>query len=153
MDQIDRDLLARLLTDGRATYQELGKTVRLSPNTVADRVRRLRASGVLTGFHANLDLTALGRPLTLLSDVRLRDGVDRGEFEAGLVRVPQVVFAARLTGDYDYQLRVVCANSAEFESVIDGLKRDHGVRALRSRLLLHEVPLGPATLLNTRVPN
>jgi hypothetical protein len=30
---------------------------------------------------------------------------------------------------------------------------DHGVRALRSRLLLHEVPLGPATLLNTRVPN
>ena len=153
MDEIDRDLLACLLTDGRATYQELGKSVRLSPNTVADRVRRLRASGVLTGFQANLDLTALGRPLTLLSDVRLRDGVDRGEFEAGLVRVPQVVSAARLTGEYDYQLRVVCANSGEFESVIDGLKHDHGVRELRSRLLLHEVPLGPAMLLNTGVPD
>jgi hypothetical protein len=79
-------------------------------------------------------------------------GLDRGDFDAGLPRVPQVVTAARLTGEYDYRLRVVCASSAEFESVIDGLKRDHGVRALRSRLLLHEVPLGPATLLNTRVP-
>lgn len=152
MDQIDRDLLAHLLTDGRATYQELGRAVRLSANTVADRIRRLRAAGVLTGFHANLDLATLGRSLTLLSDIRLREGIDRGEFEAGLARVPQIVSAARLTGEYDYQLRLVCAHSAEFESVIDGLKRDHGVRELRSRLLLHEVPLGPGALLNTRIP-
>jgi hypothetical protein len=50
-----------------------------------------------------------------------------------------------------YELRVVCANSAEFEAVIDVLKRDHGVRELRSRLLLREVPLGPAGLLG--LPN
>jgi Lrp/AsnC family transcriptional regulator, leucine-responsive regulatory protein len=83
----------------------------------------------------------------LLSDIRLREGVDRGEFETGLVRIPQIVSAARLTGEYDYQLRIVCAHSAEFETVIDGLKSNHGVRELRSRLLLHEVPLGPAPLL------
>jgi Lrp/AsnC family leucine-responsive transcriptional regulator len=53
----------------------------------------------------------------------------------------------RLTGDYDYQLRVVCADTREFESVIDLLKRDHGVRELRSRLLLHEVPLGVGRLI------
>jgi len=153
MDQIDRDLLAHLLSDGRATYQELGRSVRLAPNTVADRVRRLRSAGVLTGFHAQLDLAALGRALTLLTDIRLRDGADRGAFEAGLVKVPQVISAARLTGEYDFQLRVVCANSAEFESVVDTLKRDHGVRESRSRLLLHELPLGPRGLLDVRVPS
>ncbi len=150
MDQIDRALLTHLLDDGRATYQELGRAVRLSPNTVADRVRRLRATGVLTGFHAELDLAALGRHLTLITDIRLREGVDRGEFERGLVELPQIVSAARMTGEYDFQLRVVCVDSAEFEGVVDTLKRDHGVRESRSRLLLHELPLGPARLLGLR---
>lgn len=149
MDRIDRELLRLLLEDGRATYQELGRSVRLSANTVAERVRRLRDSGVLRGFSAELDLAALGHGLTLLSDVRLREGTDRGQFEAGLTTVGQVVSAMRLTGEYDYQLRIACADSSEFESVIDGLKRDHGVRELRSRLLLHEVPLGPHALLGT----
>ncbi|MGH8860156.1 MAG: Lrp/AsnC family transcriptional regulator [Jatrophihabitantaceae bacterium] len=147
MDRIDRELLRLLLDDGRATYQELGRAVRLSANTVADRVRRLRAGGVLTGFRADIDPAALGRGLTLLSDVRLREGVDRGAFEQGLTGIPQIVSAMRLTGDYDYQLRVVCADPREFEVLIDALKTDHGVRELRSRLLLHELPLGPRGLL------
>jgi Lrp/AsnC family leucine-responsive transcriptional regulator len=93
MDQIDRDLLAVLLVDGRATYQDLGREVRLSPNTVAERVKRLRGSGVLTGFRAEVDLAALGRSLTLLSEVRLREGVERPQFEQGLAAIPQVVSA------------------------------------------------------------
>lgn len=152
MDTIDRDLVTLLLADGRATYQELGRAVRLSANTVADRVRRLRSTGVIRGFHADVGLGALGRGLTLLSDVRLREGVDRGEFERQLVEVAHVTSAMRLTGEYDYQLRIVCADPLEFESVIDRLKRDHGVRELRSRLLLHELPLGPHRLLAATLP-
>ena len=53
----------------------------------------------------------------------------------------------RLTGEYDYELRLACTDPAEFETVIDLLKRDHGVRELRSRMLLHEVALGSHRLL------
>jgi Lrp/AsnC family leucine-responsive transcriptional regulator len=147
MDQIDRQLLTALLTDGRATYQDLGERVRLSPNTVAERVKRLQREGVLTGFHAGLDPAALGRPLTLLIDVRIREGVSRATFEKRLAALPQAVSAAHITGEYDYELRVVCENAAEIETVIDRLKEDHGVRELRSRMVLGEVPLGPAGLL------
>jgi Lrp/AsnC family leucine-responsive transcriptional regulator len=147
VDAIDRQLVTLLLADARTTYQDLGKAVRLSANTVAERVRRLRSVGVIRGYHADLDPAALGRGLTLLSDIRLSEGVDRAEFERGLVAVAQVLSAMRLTGDYDYQLRIVCADAQEFEIVIDLLKRDHGVRELRSRLLLHEVPLGSHRLL------
>ncbi len=148
MDAIDRQLVTRLLRDARATYQELGQAVRLSANTVADRVRRPRAAGIVRGYRAEVDLAILGRGLTLLSDIRLREGVERKEFERTLAGVPQVIGAMRLTGDYDYQLRVVCADAPEFESVIDRLKREHGVRELRSRLLLHEVHLGVERLLD-----
>lgn len=147
MDRIDRQILTILLADGRATYQELGRQVRLSANTVADRVRRLQASGIVRGYRAELNLAAFGRGLELLSDVRLREGVDRQAFEAQLHQVPQVVGAMRLTGDYDYQLRMACTDAREFETVIDRLKADHGVRELRSRLLLHEVLLGPDRVL------
>jgi len=141
MDAIDRVLIRELLRDARVSYQELGRTARLSANTVADRVRRLRSSGVISGYHAQLDLAMLGRGLRLMSDVRLREAVDRAEFERGLAEVEQVIGAVRLTGDYDYLLQVACADPDEFEQVLDRLKREYGVREVRSRLVLHEVPI------------
>lgn len=141
MDRIDRELLALLLHDGRATFQELGRQVRLSANTVADRVRRLQADGVIRGYRAELNLESFGRTMELLSDVRLREGVDRRAFEEQLDQVPQVVGAMRVTGEYDYQLQLACVDTREFETVIDRLKAELGVRELRSRLVLHKVPL------------
>jgi len=147
IDRIDRELLALLLDDGRATYQELGRRVRLSANTVAERVRRLRTAGVIHGYRAELNLDAFGRGMHMVSDIRLREGMDRKAFEEQLHEVPQVVGAMRVTGEYDYQLRMACTDSREFEHVIDLLKAEHGVREARSRLVLHEVPLGPERLL------
>lgn len=147
MDRIDRDLVRLLLEDGRATFQDLGRTVRLSANSTAERVRRLTASGVIRAYRADLDLEALGRGLVLLSDVRLREGTVNADFERDLAAVPQVIGAMRLTGEYDYQLRVACTDARDFESVVNVLKAEHSVRELRSRLLLHEVPLGPDRLL------
>ncbi len=102
---------------------------------------------MIRAFRADVDPAALGRTLTMLSDVRLREQVDRAAFERGLDTVAQVVSAMRLTGEYDYELRLACTDPAEFETVIDLLKRDHGVRELRSRMLLHEVALGSHRLL------
>jgi Lrp/AsnC family leucine-responsive transcriptional regulator len=148
MDAIDRVLIRELLRDARVSYQELGRTARLSANTVADRVRRLRGTGVISGYHAQLNLPLLGRGLRLMSDVRLREAVDRAEFERGLAEVEQVIGAVRLTGDYDYLLQVACTDPDEFEQVLDRLKREHGVREVRSRLVLHEVPIDLEKLVN-----
>jgi Lrp/AsnC family transcriptional regulator, leucine-responsive regulatory protein len=149
MDAIDRQLVALLLDDARLTYQELGRAVRLSANTTADRVRRLRSSGVLRGYHAALDYETIGRPLILLSDLRLREGVDNAEFHRGLAGLPQVIEAYRVTGEYDYLIRVACTGTAEFEQIVNALKRDHGVREVRSRLVLHDIPMAGARILES----
>lgn len=146
LDRIDRDLLRLLATDGRASYQELSRGVRLSANTVADRVRRLRTSGVIRGYRAQLDPVALGRPLTMVSEIRLGESVVRHAFEAGLRDVPQVVSGSRLTGDYDYELRMACEDAAEFESIVDRLRAHHGVVAIRSRMVLHDLEVDPGGL-------
>jgi Lrp/AsnC family leucine-responsive transcriptional regulator len=150
MDAIDRQLVGLLLDDARLTYQELGRAVRLSANTTADRVRRLRAKGIISGYHARLDYEAIGRPLLLISDVRLREGYDNARFHASLADIPQVVEAFRVTGEYDYQLRLACTGTVEFERILDALKTEHGVREVRSRLLLHDIPLPSARLVDQR---
>jgi Lrp/AsnC family leucine-responsive transcriptional regulator len=142
MDRMDRQLVALLMNDGRATYQELGRQVRLSANTVADRIRRLQGDGVISGYRADLNLQAIGRGMEMVSDIRLRDGVSRADFEEQLHEVPQVTAAMRVTGEYEFQIRMACSDAHECETVIDRLKDDLGVREVRSRLLLHEVPLG-----------
>ncbi len=147
MDRLDRDILAVLMRDGRATWQEVGRAVRLSPNATADRVRRLREEGVLQGYRAILNLEALGVLVTTLTDVQLRDGYSTREFERGVHALPQVLGAVRVTGDYDFQLRLATTGTAELGEVIDILKTDHGVRTSRTRLVLGDVPLDPERLL------
>lgn len=147
MDIIDHRLMALLVRDGRASYQQLAREVNLSANTVAERVRRLERDGVIRGYHAELNLEPLGRELQMVSDVRLGDHVDPQEFELRLRDIPEVIGAMRLTGDYDFQLRMACGDRHEFEHLIDRLKEELGVRELLSRLLLHEVSFDPIRMV------
>ena len=146
MDDIDRILLSALVEDGRLSFQQLAAQVHLSPNSTADRIRRLRQSGVLAGYHAQLDLAKLGQSLGSLTDVKLKESVDRHQFEQDLEDVPQVLGAVHTTGEFDYQLRIVTRNSEELQSVIDLLRR-LGARDIQSRIVLGEVTFNPARLL------
>lgn len=148
LDEVDRRLVAALVGDGRMTYQELGRLVHLSANSVADRVRRLRQSGLLSGFHAELNLERLGRTLLALSDTKLHADVDRLDFERELATVPQVLAATHTTGEYDYQIRVACTDTQDLEQVVDRL-RAIGVREIHSRIVLSEVLFDPTRLLGT----
>jgi Lrp/AsnC family leucine-responsive transcriptional regulator len=146
MDDTDRQLVTLLLGNGRLSYQELARAVHLSPNSTADRVRRLQGSGVISGVHATLDLDRMGRSLVALTDLKLKDTVDRTEFERDLAGVVPVLSAVHTTGEYDYQLTVATTGTAELEVVVDHLRR-LGAREIQSRIVLGRVDLDPARLL------
>ena len=55
LDELDREILGILLSDGRISYRDLGERVSLSANAAAERLRRLVRVGVITGFHAAVD--------------------------------------------------------------------------------------------------
>jgi Lrp/AsnC family transcriptional regulator, leucine-responsive regulatory protein len=147
VDDTDRALVRVLLADARASYQDLARAVHLSATSVADRVRRLLASGTITGFHARVGLPALGRTLVAHTDVRLRDDLDRAEFEERLSEVGQVVGAAHITGAYDYQLELACRDTDDLERAVAAL-RDRGARELHSRIVLRAIPLDPGRVLD-----
>ena len=151
LDALDHDLVAALCADGRASYQELGRTIGLSPTATADRVRRLQRIGVITGYRAVLDAARLGRTVEAAIDVRLELGADRGVFADALRAMPAVVEAIHVTGHYDYQLRVHCTGTAELDAILGTLKETAGVVETQTKLLLHRIPgldplgLGPSS--------
>ncbi len=146
MDDIDRSILFALIDDARLSYQQLAARVHLSSNSTADRVRRLRASGVLSGYHAELNLAVLGHTLHSLTDVKLKEAVNRHDFERDLAGVAQVLSAVHTTGELDYQLRIVSRSTDELQSVGDTL-RQLGARDIQSRIVLGETNYNPARLL------
>jgi len=108
----------------------------LSANAAADRVRRLRAGGVITGFTATVDVGATGRGLVALIDVRLAASGTNAEFEAATARLEAVTDAVHVTGRFDYQLRVACRDTAELDRLLRHLKREGGVTETETRVVL-----------------
>jgi Lrp/AsnC family leucine-responsive transcriptional regulator len=139
MDAIDRAILSILVKNGRASHVFIGKEVRLSPNAVADRVRRLVAAGVITGVHASVDPSALGRSMIALIDVRLQPDTTPDDLERAASKLEGVQEIAFLTGRFDFQLRVACRDSGDLDRLLRELRATAGVAETETRLVLRDL--------------
>jgi DNA-binding Lrp family transcriptional regulator len=108
LDGTDLSILAELAADGRLTNAALATRVGIAESTCIHRVRALREAGIITGFHARIDLAALGLPLQAVIKVRL--GSHNRElvhsFHATLTDIPGVLTAFHVAGEDDYLLHV-----------------------------------------------
>jgi Lrp/AsnC family leucine-responsive transcriptional regulator len=116
LDKLDRSILRMLQQDGRATFDQIAESVGLSPSAVLRRVRRLEDAGVIARYVALIQPEAVGLGLTAYVNVRLEKhagGAKRNpmdEFRASVMAWPEVVECAALTGEMDFQLRLVVAD-------------------------------------------
>src|SRR5690242_19580374 len=116
LDAVDLRLLDALHRDGRASYAELGRAVGLSPSAVADRVRRLEESGVITGYTCEIDPDKLGLPIAAL--VRLRyPNANYRPFHQLLATTPEIVEAHHVTGEDCFVLTVRARSMRHLEEV------------------------------------
>jgi DNA-binding Lrp family transcriptional regulator len=142
MDRTDRKILAELQKDGRLSVTELAERVGLSLSPCHRRVRALEESGVLLGYRAQLDPTALGLNFSAMVFATLRE-CDRQAveaFEAALVEIPQVVDAQRLFGEPDYLLHVIAQDLPAFQRLYDeSLSTLPNVQRLTSTLVMKRV--------------
>jgi Lrp/AsnC family leucine-responsive transcriptional regulator len=144
MDQIDSEILRLLREDARLSWRDLGAAVGLSSNAAADRVRRLRRAGVITGFVALVDPAAGGRTMQALVGVHLAPGTDSDVFAEGAARLEPVTEVLHLTGAPDYQLRVACRDTAELDALLRVLRLRHGVADTETTIILRSGPPHPA---------
>lgn len=120
VDRLDAQLLAELQRDARQTNRRLADTVGLAPSTTLNRVRELEQRGLITGYHAEVDLARLGRSLQALVFVRLQpktaEIVER--FIEHVWSLPETMGIDLITGVEDVVIHLAVADAEALQSVI-----------------------------------
>jgi Lrp/AsnC family transcriptional regulator, leucine-responsive regulatory protein len=142
LDDIDRRILTALQENGRITNNDLADLVGLSPSPCLRRVKQLEANGIIDGYVALLNPESLFLYVTAFVRVRLDGQDDRhlATFEEAVSRLPEVMECYLMTGESDYQLRVLVGSLAEFEEFLrQKLTRIPGISQVTSSFALRPV--------------
>jgi DNA-binding Lrp family transcriptional regulator len=124
LDAVDRALLRELQEDARRSNRELAAAVHVSASTSSERVRALRADGVIRGYHADVALDALGRRVQALTAVTIRPPTRENieAFRNWTATLPELVAVFVVSGSSDFLLHVAVADTdALYAFVIDRL--------------------------------
>jgi DNA-binding Lrp family transcriptional regulator len=137
-DRTDRLILEALQENARTSYKELSALTGAAPSTCLERVRSLRARGVIRGFRAEIDLGPLGRKLEALIAIRLRAHarplVD--PFVEYVLALPETLGLFNVAGPDDYLLHVAVADAAHLRTfVLDRLSNRKEIAHLQTSLV------------------
>lgn len=120
LDKIDHAILAALRNNARLTNKELAARVGLAPSSCLERVRRLHAERVLTGYHAEIRPDALGIALQAMISVRLsfHSRTELGTFREHILALTEVMDVYHIAGAYDFLVRVGVRDSEHLRELI-----------------------------------
>jgi DNA-binding Lrp family transcriptional regulator len=138
MDELDSALVAALQVDGRRTNRDLAAELGVAPSTTLERVRALRTRGVLTGTHATVDPSAIGRGVQALITIRLRPQSRQviNGFRDFVVALPETIQVFITTGPEDVLVHVaVPSTDALQDFVLDALTKRKEVAGIRTEVI------------------
>lgn len=138
IDAIDASILNVLQRDARIGVRELAAEVGVAPSTCSERMKRLRSRGVITGFHAHVDLPTLGRSVQAMvfAQVRPLSRALIDSFRHDALAMPEVMAVFVLAGGDDFLLHVGVPDIAHLHSfLVDKLSVRKEVVQFRSSIV------------------
>jgi len=138
IDRIDAQIVDELQRDARIPLRDLAEIVGVAASTCSERIRRLQRQGVITGFHAEVDLEALGRPVQALVATQIRplnrQVIDR--FYRDALEMPEVMAVFVLAGGDDFLLHVGVGDVQQLHAfLVDTLSNRKEVTEFRSSII------------------
>jgi DNA-binding Lrp family transcriptional regulator len=155
LDELDLALLAGLQNNARQTNRDLAERARVAPSTSLERVRSLRERGVIRGYHAEVDLQALGRGIQALVAVRIRPPSRQNieAFREWVAQLPETVGVFVVSGGDDFLIHVaVPTTDCLYAFVIDRLTERPEVADVRTSVVYEHRRVRVLTPLPERGP-
>lgn len=120
LDDTDRAMIRAVAADALISAGALGRQLGLSQPAAWRRLKRLKDAGVFRGQRLEMDAQALGFGVTVFLGVKLatKGRVSLEDFERAVTAIPEVQTVEHVLGLYDYRLRVVARDIADFERVL-----------------------------------
>ena len=135
----DKEIVKILQSDADITNAELAKRVGLSASAALGRVKNLKADGVIQGIFAKLNANQLGYSLHVFAHIKLSSqSKETLSYLEGAVKInPRVQDCFRMTGDYDYALRLLLRDTSELEYFLaNELSRIPGIASIRTEVAM-----------------
>lgn len=119
-DETDRQILRLLAEDATRSAEKIGRRIGLSQPATWRRIARLRASGIIAGERVVVDRERLGFGVTVFLGIKLATHGRHSsqDFERAVTAIPEVQVVQHVLGLFDYRLRVVARDIADFERVL-----------------------------------
>lgn len=150
LDRIDIKILYELQKNGRMTNVELAECVNLSASPCLMRVRKLQASGYITGYAAQINIVKLGQVVTAFTEVTLKNHrpIDFSRFISTIEKIDSIVECHLISGGYDYLLKVVTKSIMEYQTLMErlidldiGIDKYFSFIVLKSPIVKSHMPL------------
>ena len=138
LDEIDLRMLSLLLKNSRIPYRRLAKELGIGESTVYTRMNRLIKAGVLKSFTVSLDYSKLGYATEAVLEIKPYPQYI-AQVKTSLKKLPFVVEASLLTGDYPIMVTIVVRNNDELASKIDEVARIDGVADINIKYVLERI--------------
>ena len=147
LDDTDKAIVRELQRNARTPFSEIARRIDMSSATVHDRVKRMEEEGVIRGYHAEIEPSALGLEIEALVGLRIEQGMatdvlDRLE---GVAAVQDVVL---VTGEWDAVMRLAAHSTQELRELmfdriadIEGVDRSQTMIVLGHEIESHELPM------------
>ncbi|WP_447002940.1 Lrp/AsnC family transcriptional regulator [Saccharothrix isguenensis] len=142
LDSVDAAIVQELQKDARLPNKDLADRVNVAASTCVVRHRALRERGVITGYHAEVDLAAVGRPVQAIIAVRVRPHTRAivEPFMEYVLSLPEVLAMSHVAGPEDFLVHVAVADTAHLQRlVLDRFTTRREVSEVQTNLLFQHV--------------
>lgn len=145
LDDRDRKILSLLQENSETHVSDIAEELSLSPSACSRRISRLRAEGYITGSMAMLDRKKINLPTTIFLLVKTgrhsKDWLD--QFHTAVNAIPEIVEVHRLTGNFDYILKLVLPNVEYYDTVYKQLLKRMEMYDMSAYISMETVKLSP----------
>lgn len=147
LDATDRAIVRELQRNARTPFSEIARRIDMSSATVHDRVKRMEEEGVIRGYHAEIEPSALGLEIEALVGLRIEQGKATDVLDR-LEAVAAVQDVVLVTGEWDALMRLSAHSTQELRELmfdriadIDGVDRSQTMVVLGHEIESHELPM------------
>jgi Lrp/AsnC family leucine-responsive transcriptional regulator len=136
VDATDRAILDALQDDCTQPLARIGEKVELSAPSVLERVRKLERSGLVRGYHAELDARLAGLDITAFIGVGIDHPRHIAAFQHAVPAMPAVLECHHVTGQHTLILKVRVEDTASLHALIGRIRELEGVARTETMIVL-----------------
>lgn len=142
LDETDKKLLNLLQKDASLTHKQIAAELNLTVTPVYERIKKLKAAGVITNIQAKLDRKKINKPLLVFCEVSIKDHKKENlqKFEKEVLSLKEVIECYHLSGNSDYMLKVVESSMEDYRDfLINKLAKITNVSNVNSAFVMHDL--------------